>query len=121
MFLQIHYRIDQRGHLKAVGTDNPALGHVAVLDRTSPAYQPWILLWRETSRAGRWVMLATTFLAYTSPLWTDWTSTLIIFRVERECRKAASPRQPQGRRGEGFGIFQFCVSMLAFSGDFPDR
>lgn len=23
--------------------------------------------------------------------------------------------------GDGFGIFHFCVSMLAFSGDFPDR
>ena len=35
-----------------------------------------------------------------------------------------SGKPPDSRKatgGEGFGIFQFCVSMLAFSGDFPDR
>ena len=33
-----------------------------------------MLLWRDTSRSGLWVMWSTVFLAWISPLCTDWTS-----------------------------------------------
>ena len=43
------------------------------VERMSPAYHPWMLLCRDTRRGGLWVMFATTFSAWTSPLWTLWT------------------------------------------------
>lgn len=36
MLLQVHHRVEQGPHLKAVGADNAALGHVAVLDVEGP-------------------------------------------------------------------------------------